>query len=97
MFRHRVYLCVKFPLDFDHVFLISLGNQIYSKAYLPEPTTSSDSMQVGAALSWEIEIDDDVNCWNIDSSGDKIGTDQCFELSLSKSLEDIDPLFSRDL
>jgi len=90
---HRVYLCIELPLNFDHILLIPLGNQIYSKAYLPESTAPPDPMQVGAALSGEIEVDDHVDRGNIDAPGDEIGTDQCFKLSLSKPFEDIDPLF----
>ena len=97
MLRHRVYLCIELPLNFDHILLIPLGNQIYSKAYLPESTAPPDPMQVGAALSGEIEVDDYVDRWDIDAPGDEIGTDQCLELSLSKPLEDVDPLLPWDL
>ena len=97
MLWHRVYLCIELPLYFDHVLLIPLGNQIYSKAYLPESTAPPDPMQVGATLSGEIEVDDNVDRGNIDAPGDEIGTDQCLELSLSKPFEDVDPLLPWDL
>lgn len=69
MLWHWIYLCVEFPLNFDHVLLIPFGDKVYSEAYLSKSSTSSDSMQVSAALCWEIEIDDDVDCGDIDSSG----------------------------
>ena len=48
-------------------------------------------MQVDAAFLWKIKVENNVDCLDIDASGDQIGTDEGFELSSPEPLETFYP------
>ena len=54
---------------------------------MAESTTSSHSMEIGLGGSWEIEVDNYVDGWNIDSSGEQITSDEASTLSLGEVME----------
>lgn len=89
MLWHRVNLRVQFLLDLYHVFLVILGNQVDCEPDLTESTASTDSVQIGAAFIGEVEVDNYIDCRDIDTSGDEVGTDQSLEFSLSEAFEDL--------
>ena len=72
MLWHGVNLGVEFLLNLDHVFLVFLGDQVDGQTDLSEPTTSTDSVEVGAAFVGEVKVDDDVHCRYIYTSGNQI-------------------------
>lgn len=47
---HGVDFCVQLFLDFDHVLLVSFGNEVDSQTDLSEPAGTSNSVQIGAAF-----------------------------------------------
>ena len=51
---------------------------------MTESTRSTDTMQVGFSISWEIKVDNDIDSLNINTSSEDIGTN---EESVSTVLE----------
>jgi hypothetical protein len=74
--------------------LVSLGDQVNGQSDLSVSTASSDPVQVGARLIWEVEIDDNVHSLHINAPRNQIGADKSLKLSLSKSFEDFHSFFS---
>ena len=72
---HGVDFCIQLFLDFDHVLLVSFGNEVDSQTDLSEPAGTSNSVQIGAAFWREVEVDDNVDGLNVDTSGNEIWTD----------------------
>ena len=60
---------------------------------MPKTSTSSDSVEIGLTISGEIEIDNDVNGLDVNSSGAQVGTDQATALSFSESMENMVSFF----
>ena len=94
MLRHGVDLGVQFLLNLNYVLLVLLGDQVYGQSDLPKSTTSTNPVQVGAALCGEVEVDDHVDCLNVDTSGDQVGTDQGLELAFPETFKDLRPFVS---
>lgn len=59
-------------LNTIHIALVLLSNHVDSKAQVTESTTTANSMKVGLSLWWEVEIDNDIDCLDIDATGDQI-------------------------
>lgn len=93
MLGHWVNFCVQFFFNFDDIFLISFSNQIDSKTNLTITTTTTDSVEICASFSWEIKVNDNIDCWYIDSSSNEVGTDKSFELSFSETFKNFCSLF----
>jgi len=91
VWRHGVDFRIQLLLYLDHVFLVPLGDEVDGQPDLPEPTRPADSVQVDAAFVGEVEVEDHVDGLHIDASGDQIGADQCFELSLSEPVKNLYP------
>lgn len=51
-------------------------------------------MEVGVWFSWEIEIDDDVDSLDINSSRNQVRTDKGFELAFPKPVKNLDSFIS---
>ena len=58
---------------------------------MAEPATPSDSVQVGFAVSWEVEVDDDVDGLDVDSSCAEIRTYKASAFPLSKPMKNMIP------
>lgn len=87
MLGHWVNLCIKFLFNFYYIFLISFSNQIDCKTNLTVTTTTSNPMKISATFSWEIKVNNNINCWYINTSRDEVWTDKSFEFSLSETFK----------
>jgi len=87
MLGHWVNLCIKFLFNLYYIFLISFSNQIDSETNLTVTTTTTNSVKISTTLSWEIKVNDNINCWYIDTSCNQVWTDKSFELSFSETFK----------
>lgn len=87
MLGHWVNLCIKFLFNLYYIFLISFSNQIDSETNLTVTTTTANSVKISTTLSWEIKVNDNINCWYIDTSCNQVRTDKSFELSFSETFK----------
>lgn len=87
MLGHWVNLCIKFLFNLYYIFLISFSNQIDSETNLTVTTTTANSVKISTTLSWEIKVNDNINCWYIDTSCNQVWTDKSFELSFSETFK----------
>jgi hypothetical protein len=55
---------------------------------MSETATSTDSMEIGFCVFGEIEIDDNVDGLDVDTTGEEIGTDEIATDSLTEIVED---------
>ena len=92
MLRHRVDGCVQFLLNHHHILLILLCNQIDRQSYLPETTAAANSVQICRRVFREVKIYDNVDAGNINTSRNKVGTDQSFKLPLPEPFKDFQSL-----
>ena len=88
MLWHWVNCCVKLLFHHYHILLILLCYQIDGQSYLTETATTANSVQIGRRIFREIKVYDNIDTRDINTSRDKVGTDESFELSLSKSFKD---------
>lgn len=91
MLRHGLYLGVELFLDLDDVFLVVFGDKVDGQTDLSIPATTAYSVQIGAALVREVEVDHHIHCRYIDASSDQVRPDQSLELTLSEALEHLRP------
>ena len=78
---------IKFLLDFNHIKLIFISDEIDGQSEVTESSRSSDSVQVGLGIFWEIEVDDYIDRLDIDTSGDQISADKTSGLVVSEVME----------
>jgi hypothetical protein len=55
---------------------------------MSETATSTDSMEISFCVFGEIEIDDNVDGLDVDTTGEEIGTDEIATDSLTEIVED---------
>ena len=94
MLWHGINLGVKFFLNFHHVLLVMLGNQIDCKTNLSISSTTTDSVQISASFSREVKVDNNIDSWYIDTSCDQVWADQCFKLAFSEAFENFGSFLS---
>ena len=75
-------LCIQLRLNIEEVLLIWVSDEVNGETQMSETTWSTNSMQVGFGISWEIKIDDNINWEDINTSGKNICADQtsCFSI-----------------
>lgn len=56
---------------------------------MTESSTSTDSVEVGLSSSWEIEVHNYVDSWDINTSSEKITGDEASTLTLGEVMEDL--------
>ena len=66
----------------EKVLLVRFGNEVDGETQVAETTWSTDSMEVSLCKTWEVEINDNVNGKDIDTSGEDIGTYQTSGLTI---------------
>ena len=59
-------------------------DQVDSKTEVTETSRSTDAMEVGLRVLWKIEIDNNVDSLNIDTTGEQIGADEIAHCSVSE-------------
>lgn len=63
-------------LNIDHEFGLELGDQVDGDSSSSVTTGTSNSMDVVLLLVGEVEVDDQTNLMDVDTSGEEIGGDQ---------------------
>lgn len=93
MLWHWINLGIKLFLNLHHILLISLSDQIDSQTDLSITTTATDSMEVSTSFSWEIKVNNNINTWYINTSGNEIWTYKCFKFSFSETFKNLCSFF----
>ena len=75
---------VQFILDFEHVMLIILSNEIDCNTKMTKPTRTPNPMQVGVRRPREVEIDDHIDRQNVDTSREEIRAYETPGLSIAE-------------
>ena len=70
--RDRLDLSVQIVLNIEHVILVVLADEVDRETEMAEPTRTTDPVQVSVGLAWEIEVDDNVNRDDVDTTGKDI-------------------------
>jgi hypothetical protein len=68
LFRKRANVCIKFLFYLDEVIFVIVGNEVDCQSKMSESATASDTMKVGFTVFGEVEVDDDVDRLDIDTS-----------------------------
>ena len=76
--------CVQFILDFEHVMLVILSDEIDGNTEMTEPARTTNPVEVGVGGAREVEVDDHVDGQDIDSSGEEIRADETSGLSIAE-------------
>lgn len=86
--RDALDLGVQLIFDGEQVVLVILRDEVDGNTKMTESTRSSDSMEVGLSVLGEIEVDDDVNGLDIDTSCENIGAHQASCFTIFEVMED---------
>lgn len=62
--------------------LVLLGDEVDRKTQVTETTWTTDSMQVSLRVSGEVEVDNDIDWHDVDTTGEEIGAHQAASLSV---------------
>ena len=81
-------LRIQVLLNAEHVILVVLRDEIDGQTEVTKSTRSSNAMQVGVRLPWEVKVDHDVNRDDVNTSGKDIRADQAPSLSTLEVMED---------
>lgn len=71
---------------------VVVGDQIDCNTKVAEPSTSPDSMEVGFSHLGEVEVDHHVDCLNVDTTSEQVGTDQVSTQTSSEVMENSVPV-----
>lgn len=63
-------------------------DQVDGQTQMPESARTTNTMEVGLGILWEIEVDDYVDRLNVDTTGEKVGADQVATNAVSEVVED---------
>ena len=86
--RYRLDLGVQLIFDFEHVMLIILSYEVDCNTQVTKSTRTSYSMQVGVRRTREIKVDDHIDRFNINTSGEEICAHQTSCLSIAEVMID---------
>lgn len=76
-------------LNLKEVLFVAFRDEVDSQAQMPEAPAAPDPVEVGLAVPREVEVDDDVDGLDVDSSGAEIRADEAPALPLPEAVEDI--------
>ena len=81
-------LSAEVALDVVKVEAIVPVNEVDGQTQVAVTTRSTDSVQVGFGILGEVEVDDDIDGLDIDTTGEQIGADQVSADAVSEIVED---------
>lgn len=67
---------------------VLVGDKVDSNSEVTETSRTSDSVKVSLGVSWEVEVDDDIDSLDVDTTGEQVGADQVSAVSLTEVVED---------
>lgn len=67
---------------------VIVGNQVDGHSKMSESSATTNSVQVGLCHLGEVEVDDDVDCLDVDTPCEEVGTDQVSAEAGSEVVED---------
>ncbi len=85
--RDRRDLSMELCFYFEEGLFISFCNEVDSESKMSEAACAADAMQVGIGFIRHVEIDDDVDCVNIDATGEEIRAHETALLSIAEVME----------
>ena len=68
----RLYFCSQLVFNGLQDKPILKGDQVYRNSKVSITTWSSNAMQVGFSIFWEIKVDHNIDCLNVNSSSEEI-------------------------
>ena len=80
-------LSVKLVFNLKHIVLVILGDEINGQSQVSESSRTANSVQVSVTIAWEVEVDNNVDCHDIDTSREQICTYETTGLSLFEVME----------
>ena len=75
-------LGVQLVLNLEQVLLIVISDEVDCKTKMTKSTRSAYSVEIGLGKSWEVEIDDNVDGLNINTSGKNVSADEASRFSI---------------
>lgn len=85
--RNRLDLGTQLLFDFVQVVSVIPGHQVDGQTQVAKSTGTTNSVQVGLGGLGEVEVDDDIDSLDVNTSGQQIGAHQITHLALSKFVE----------
>lgn len=64
--------CTKLLFYLVKIKSVFVGNQIDSKSKMTISATATNAMKVGFSVLWEIKVDDDVNCLDVNTTRQQV-------------------------
>ena len=81
-------LSTQFLLDLVEVEAIFVGYKVDSETKMPKSARTTDTMEVCFGVLRKVEVDDDIDCLDIDTTGEEVGTDKVAADTLAEVVED---------
>lgn len=81
-------LSAQFLLNVVKVEAIIPVNQVNSQAEMSKTTRATNAMQVSLGILWEVKVDDNVDCLNIDTASEQVGANKVAADTVTEVVED---------
>ena len=85
--RNRLDLGVQVVLNIEHVALVVLRDEIDRQTKVTEAARTTNPVQIGVRLAWEVEVDNDVDGDDVDTASEHIRRHQAACLATLKVME----------
>jgi len=80
-------LSVKLVFNLKHIVLVILGDEVNGQSQVSESSRTANSMQVSVTIAWEVEVDNNIDRHDINTSREQICTYETTGLSLFEVME----------
>jgi hypothetical protein len=90
--RNREDLGVELIFDSEQVVLVVLSDEVDSQTEMSKTTRSSNSMQVGLSILREVEVDNDINRNDIDTTCEQVRAHKTASFSVLEVVENSVPV-----
>jgi hypothetical protein len=62
-------------------------NEVDSKTQVSETARATNTVEVGFSILWEVKVDDNIDCLNIDTASQQVGANQIATHAISEIME----------
>ena len=80
-------LRVQVVLDVEHVAFVILADEVDGQTEVTEAARTTNPMQVGVGLAWEVEVDNDVDRDDVDTASEHIRRNEAASLTSLEVME----------
>lgn len=85
--RDGLYLTTQLLFDLVEQETVFPSDEVDRNTKVTKSARSTNAMEIGFCMSREIKVDDDVDCLNINTAGQQVGTHQVTTGAVSKVVE----------